>query len=635
MRLAIQFGVQRQLAVAVFITVLLAALIICATLFFFSHQRLYEETERQSEEMVQAASLAFSRALAAKDEVLLDAFVHELQSRKDLAIVDAYVIDTAGRVVAHSRTEEYGKSYPVPALLDEKRPSSYSEVRWQNESFLVISLLQLKESIIGALVVSFTTASLANRLRTEMVWIIGATVPILLLSGLAVMGFARGMVRRLKRLEEKAHAIGQGDWATPVAIEGADEIAHLADAFNQMQANLALLREQEHTSAGTIVALNRDLKSQLATIGQLKEQLVAENAVLRQQLQSQQVPGEIVGASRGLRALIEKARQVAPLPITVLLAGESGTGKELLATYLHEASPRSRGPLIRVNCAALPVTLIESELFGHEKGAFTGAITQKKGKFELAHGGTLFLDEVGDLPLEAQAKLLRALQQGEIARVGSDHPVLVDVRVIAATNRVLADEVAQGKFREDLYYRLKVVELVCPPLRERMEDLPTLAQHFIEIYRHRLDKPVIGISPSALRQLQAYRWPGNIRELEHMVARAVALATTQVLGADDFILPVMMHDAPRTASQAVTSFEQLLALSGLRHGDLGHNGWERLFDACERICLEAALQSAKNQKAAAATLGITETRLHRLLRKHELGRRNLEFHDEKTAISDG
>jgi transcriptional regulator with GAF, ATPase, and Fis domain len=635
MTIASKFGVQQQLALAVFIAVLLAALMICTTLFFFSQQRLYGETGRRSEEMVQAASLAFSRALAAKDEVLLDAFLHELQSRKDLAIVEAYVIDSGGRVVAHSRTEEYGKRYPVPPLLDEKRPSSYSEVQSQNESFLVTSLLQFKERAIGALVVTFTTASLTSRLRSEMYWIIGATVPILLLSGFAVMGYARGIVSRLKRLKEKAHAIGHGDWATPVAIGGADEIAQLASAFNQMQADLAQLREQEHASAGTILALNRDLKQQLATIERLKEQLAAENAVLRQQLQAQEAPGEIIGASGGLRTLIEQARQVAPLPITVLIAGESGTGKELLATYLHEASPRSQGPLIKVNCAALPVTLIESELFGHVKGAFTGAIAQKKGKFELAHGGTLILDEVGELPLEAQAKLLRALQQGEIARVGSDHPISVDVRVIAATNRVLADEVARGKFREDLYYRLKVVELVCPPLRERMEDLPTLAQHFIEIYRHRLDKPVVGIAPSALRQLHAYHWPGNIRELEHMVARAVALATTQVLGTDDFILPVMMHDAPRTASLGATSFEQLLALSGLKPGGLGHNGWERLFDACERICLEAVLQSAKNQKVAAATLGITETRLHRLLRKHELGRRNFEFQDEKTAISEG
>jgi transcriptional regulator with GAF, ATPase, and Fis domain len=435
-----------------------------------------------------------------------------------------------------------------------------------------------------------------------------------------VSRYARGTVGRLSSLEAKALAIGRGEWQAPVPIEGTDEIAQVGIAFNRMQSDLASLRERERTSADTILALNRDLKEQLATIERLKEQLAEENAVLRAQLHTHETPGEIIGTNGGLRTVMEQARQIAPLAINVLIAGESGTGKELLANYLHEASARSTGPLVKVNCAALPMALIESELFGHEKGSFTGALAQKKGKFELAHGGTLFLDEVGELPLEAQAKLLRALQQGEIARVGGDRPICVDVRVIAATNRVLAEEVARGKFREDLYYRLKVVELVCPPLRARHEDLAALAQYFVEIYAQKLNKPVVGISRSGLDRLLQHNWPGNIRELEHQIVRAVALATSQVIGPDDFALPDAKSGAAAPATEAASPFDRLLAITGLNAADLGPTKWDKLFDACERACLDAALRGAKNQKEAAASLGLTETKLHRLLKKHGLSR---------------
>ncbi|HEX9584442.1 MAG TPA: sigma 54-interacting transcriptional regulator [Gammaproteobacteria bacterium] len=608
-----------------FIAVLLAALIICTSLFFFSQKRLYQETRQQSEEMVEAASLAFSQALAANDEVLLDALLHELQSRKHLHIEEAYILKPDGRVVAHSRVAEYGKTYPIPDLLTQPQPSQlYQSFSEDGQSFRVISLLQAKGKVAGALEVIFSTLHLSQKLLSQMYWIVGATVPILLLSGVGVMVYGRRMVARIKRLQSMTLAVGRGEWSEPVEMRGSDEISQLTAAFNQMLADLSALRAKDRESAGTIGSLNRDLHAQLKKVEELREQLAAENAVLRQQLQAQDVPGEIVGANGGLRAVMAQARQIAPLAINVLITGESGTGKELLATYLHEASPGVAGPLVKINCAALPVTLIESELFGHEKGAFTGAIAQKKGKFELAHGGTLFLDEVGELPLEAQAKLLRALQHGEITRVGADRPIVVEVRVIAATNRVLADEVARGKFREDLYYRLKVVELDCPPLRARLEDLPLLAQHFVEQYGLRLHKPVVGISPSAIQRLLAYRWPGNIRELEHMVARAVALATTQVLGADDFMLPAASLDVARSSNSAASPFDQLLAFAGLNPAALARNGLSCLLDACERICLEAVLKTTKNQKAAATTLGLNETRMHRLLRKHGLGRRNTE-----------
>lgn len=613
-------GLQWRLALTLYLAVLFAATVICATLYLYGRERLYSDAIQKAEAMVQAAGLAFSQALADSDEVLLDALLHELQSRKELAITEAYVIDTNGRVVVHSRTEERGKRFPAPPLLKEYQPASLSQVERRADAFRVLSLLQVKGATRGGLIVTFTTAPLAERLKSEMYEIVAATVPVLLLSGLAVSRYARGTVKRLMRLKEKALAVGRGDWDAPVAVEGSDEIAQLGAAFNRMQSDLAALRAQERTSAETIFALYRDLKEQLGTIERLKEQLAEENAALRAQLHAHDIPGGIIGADGGLRPVMEQARQIAPLAINVLISGESGTGKELLANYLHEASARNSGPLVKVNCAALPLTLIESELFGHEKGSFTGALAQKKGKFELAHGGTLFLDEVGELPLEAQAKLLRALQQGEIARVGSDRPISVDVRVIAATNRALAEEVGRGKFREDLYYRLKVVELVCPPLRARGEDLPVLAQHFVERYAAKLNKPVVGISRSALERLLGYRWPGNIRELEHQIARAVALATSQVLGPDDFALPPDVPASVPATARAPTPFEQLLGVAGLDAADARAAKWDVLFDACERVCLQAALRAAKNQKEAAANLGLTETKLHRLLKKHGLSR---------------
>jgi transcriptional regulator with GAF, ATPase, and Fis domain len=255
------------------------------------------------------------------------------------------------------------------------------------------------------------------------------------------------------------------------------------------------------------------------------------------------------------------------------------------------------------------MTLIESELFGHEKGAFTGAIAQKKGKFELAHRGTLFLDEIGELPLEAQAKLLRTLQEGEVVRVGGDRPLSVDARVIAATNRNLEDEVKQGKFREDLYYRLKVVELRCPSLRERRGDLPALAQHFIEQYSRKLGKAVVGISPTALNILSVYRWPGNIRELENTIARAVALSTTQVLGPSDFNL--LQSDANGLPSDLT-----IATAGGFSLNDLNGKGLDRFLDDCECKVLEIAMGNYKTQKDAAEALQLTQTKLHRLLKKH-------------------
>lgn len=617
----VRFGVEAKLGLSVLVAVVIAGVIIAATLDDFGRDRVYRANLEESAAMVQAASLAFSQALRHDDEVLLDALVHELQSRRDLHIQSAYVLDTSGRVVAHSVSSEYGKHYPLPALLRTENPSRLSQVIATGApTFKVVSLLQAQGRTMGALVVRFSTEQLAQRLHSELGWVLGTTLPILLLSGLGLLLFGRGMVKRLVALRASILAVGRGERGEAIAVRGSDEISALGEAFNQMRHDLQALHDKDRASAETIKGLNRELNAQLRTVGRLKEQLAEENADLRRRLSTMGGDPEFIGGSEPVLRLLEQTEQTAPLPINVLITGESGTGKELLASFLHRRGERAAGPFVKVNCAALPTALIESELFGHEKGAFTGATSQRKGKFELAHGGTLFLDEIGELPLESQAKLLRALQQGEIQRVGGNAPILVDVRLVAATNRDLNEEVGRGTFREDLYYRLKVIELRCPPLRERSGDLPILAQHFIEHFGKKLGRAVVGISPSALQRLSGYDWPGNVRELEHAIARAVALAETRVLGPEDFgFLPSLGGGQPDVSAPGDSSgFERLLKACGLSPEELRTGAWDRVTAACERVCLADALSRCANQKDAAALLGITPTKIHRLIRKYDL-----------------
>ncbi len=252
----------------------------------------------------------------------------------------------------------------------------------------------------------------------------------------------------------------------------------------------------------------------------------------RQNVHSSTATGEkppLVGQSAAMRQIYEIVGKVAESPSTVLVTGESGTGKELIARELHRGSSRRDKPLIKVNCAAIPKDLVESELFGYEKGAFTGAVASKPGRFELADGGTLFLDEIGEIPVEMQVKLLRALQESEFERVGGIKTLHVDVRLIAATNRDLKALIADGRFREDLYYRLAVVPISLPPLRDRREDIPLLAQHFIAKYNHRLGKRIERVDDEGLQMLLAYSWPGNIRELENLMERSVLFADGPVI----------------------------------------------------------------------------------------------------------
>ena len=254
----------------------------------------------------------------------------------------------------------------------------------------------------------------------------------------------------------------------------------------------------------------------------------------------------LIGKSEKLDSIFKTIEKVAGTPSTVLITGESGTGKELVAAAIHNHSTRKDKPFIRINCAAIPRELIESELFGYEKGAFTGAVGSKPGRFELAHEGTLFLDEIGEIPIEMQVKLLRALQESEFERVGGVTTTKVDVRLIAATNRRLDKEIETGRFREDLYYRLNVVPIALPPLRERNDDIPSLVDHFLEKYNERLAKEpkVETLHPEALQKLMSYRWPGNIRELENVIERAVLFAEAGIITVDE--LPDPLRDPPET-----------------------------------------------------------------------------------------
>ncbi len=341
----------------------------------------------------------------------------------------------------------------------------------------------------------------------------------------------------------------------------------------------------------------------LATVGKALAYagLRDENRRLRALVGGGDVSGAMVGSSSSLRAFLDDLRLAADSDATVLLFGESGTGKELAARAIHESSPRRAGPLVVVNGAAIPESLVESELFGHRKGSFTGATEDRKGKFETASGGTIFLDEIGDLPLPAQARLLRVLQEGEVDKVGASAPVRVDVRVVAATRVDLETRVREGTFREDLWYRLNVIPLRIPPLRERPGDVPLLVEHFLVKHAQRHGRLVPRVETEALDRLERYDWPGNVRELENLLERLVVLGRSETISAAD--LPeALRRDAPR--------------FGGARM-DLPPGGI--VLEDVERGLIEEALRRASgNQSAAARFLGISRQTLIYRMKKFEL-----------------
>jgi formate hydrogenlyase transcriptional activator len=309
--------------------------------------------------------------------------------------------------------------------------------------------------------------------------------------------------------------------------------------------------------------------------------------------------GEIVGESPAFTTVLEQAALVAQGDTTALLLGETGTGKELVARFIHDRSPRAQAPFVAVNCAALPEALVESELFGHEKGAFTGAIAAKMGKFQIAHRGTLFLDEIGDLPPEAQAKLLRVLQDSLVQRVGGTSAIHVDVRVIAATNHQLEQEVAAGRFRSDLYYRLSVFPLRIPPLRERPEDIETLARYFVQRPAARLRRAIRDISDDALECLARYEWPGNVRELQNVIERAIILSRGEVVEAAAITLPVGVADV--CAERAPKPLKPLTLAEADRRAIVA--------------ALDATGWRVSGRGGAAEVLGLKPTTLHAKMKK--------------------
>jgi Nif-specific regulatory protein len=445
------------------------------------------------------------------------------------------------------------------------------------------------------------SASHRATLETQLVQFIGDMVPS---SGGAVLlgrdadelrSAARDIPGPVDLAEIAARACQEGAVADPgtlvvaLALYVHGAIAGVLAAWFPPQETANLADHCETLSAiATLAAIA------LETVREL-ERLQAENALLLERLGAGYAG--IVGESPAIRKLLQLIARVAPQATSVLIFGESGTGKELVARALHQQSARSAKPFVAINCAALTETLLESELFGHEKGAFTDAVAQKKGKFEVAEGGTVFLDEIGELAPTMQAKLLRVVQEREFERVGGTHTLKLDVRLIAATNRDLNAEVRRGAFREDLYHRLNVVALHVPPLRDHAEDIPALARHFLDQLAIRCRRRVSAVSPEAERYLMNYSWPGNVRELENAIERAV------VLGQSDVLLP---EDLPETVLESASVPEVPGALQS------------SVTESKRQSIMEAWRQSNGDHNQAAARLNIHPNSLRRLIRSLHL-----------------
>jgi two-component system response regulator HydG len=328
------------------------------------------------------------------------------------------------------------------------------------------------------------------------------------------------------------------------------------------------------------------------------QKLLVENERLRQALKERSASGRMMGRAAAFLKIMQTVSQIAPMKSTVLLSGESGVGKELIADAIHHQSPRRHRPLVKLNCGALPEGLIESELFGHEKGAFTGAIQQRKGRFELADGGSIFLDEISEMPPPTQVKLLRVLQEGEFERVGGTQTLKGDVRIIAATNVDLEAAVAEGRFRKDLFYRLNVIHLVIPPLRERAEDIPLLALYFLDKFCLENDRSAMGFTPNAMAALKNYHWPGNIRELQNVVERAVALTTGNM---------VHLEDLPDEIRRHQPEDDKIVLPVGVTMEEI------------ERLAILQTLKKTRGDKELAARLlGIGLATLYRRLKEMEV-----------------
>ena len=341
------------------------------------------------------------------------------------------------------------------------------------------------------------------------------------------------------------------------------------------------------------------LKTTYAEIKQLKDKLQAENVYLQKEIAHLFNFGEIIGQSQALAQVFSQVEQVAPMNATVLLLGETGTGKGVVATAIHNRSARKGRPLITVNCTTLPATLVESELFGRERGAFTGSDARQIGRFELADGGTIFLDEIGEMPMELQSKLLRVIQDGEFERLGSPRTIKTDVRIIAATNRNLVEEIKNGRFREDLYYRLNVFPITMPPLRQRKDDIPLLVNHFITKFNKKIGKKIETVSKDTINTLQKYHWPGNVRELESVIERAIIITQGTALQVLD------KFDTSRKAEESVDLDNKALI-------DLEHDHILKV--------LQKTAWRIEGSNGAAVILGLNASTLRARMRKYGIVR---------------
>ncbi len=387
-------------------------------------------------------------------------------------------------------------------------------------------------------------------------------------------------------IDDKSSFHTRGMVAAPLVVK--DQVIGVVEVINKIGQENFTRDDLE------LIQVFANLAASGAMNAQAHERLKAENRGLRATFDSHQ----IIGHSQALREVLDLCARVAGSSATVLLLGETGTGKELISRHIHNHSPRRDKPFIAINCAALPETLLESELFGHEKGAFTGAVAQKLGRFELANGGTLFLDEIGDISHSIQIKLLRVLQEKEFVRVGGTKTVACDVRIIAATNRDLQQAIKEGSFREDLYYRLNVFPIRTPPLRQRREDIPLLVEHFVRLSSAQLNMPVPRLSDEAMALMTSYHWPGNIRELQNIVERAVLLSDGGTVGAVQLPKEVAGDSAEPVTEKKESSlwgYEKALIVKALKDA-----GW--------------------NQTRAARTLGISRDNLRYRIKKFEIMR---------------
>ena len=385
----------------------------------------------------------------------------------------------------------------------------------------------------------------------------------------------------------------------PVGVLTVDRLFGLEISFEEDVRFLTVVA----TLIAQFLTLNRAIARKEASLRE-------ENLLLKEQLQSKFSRSSMIGQSKVMQDVFTAVEKVAGSTATVLLLGESGTGKELVARAIHQESARKDGAFIKVNCASLPDNLLESELLGHEKGAFTGALQQKKGRFELADGGTLFLDEIGELPLELQAKLLRVLQERQFERLGGTRTISVDVRVIAATNRSLEEEVASGNFRADLYYRLNVVPIMLPPLRNRQEDIPLLIEHFLRDSNSRNNRQVL-LSREVLAFLESYDWPGNVRELQNLIERLVIMADGTTAGLSD--LPTVLLAVPERKSVVAPAAFEVRQPRGFEAA--GHRSLE---DLEKEEVVNALSRNAWIQVRAARELGLTRRQLGYRIKKYRL-----------------